>query len=134
MLASPPTLRGSRATIRVLIVEDDPHSRKALTTLLKRHGFDCRTAEDGYLALEAVDSFVPDIILMDIMMPGLDGLETTRRLKNDASTKAIPILALTANVTPSGRSAARNAGCDDFMGKPVVLHQLVDWVVAHAPY
>lgn len=131
MIASPPTIHGVARPVRVLIVEDDPSSRWALNALLRRLGFECRTAEDGTRALEMVRTFRPEIILMDLMMPGLDGLETTRRLKADASTKVIPVLALTANATPSGVLAAKNAGCDDFMTKPVVLDNLVEWLWDH---
>ena len=84
-------------------------------------------------ALEVVRSFTPEMILMDLMMPGLDGLETTRRLKADPATQAIPVLALTADATPSGVLAAKNAGCDDFMTKPVVLDDLVDRLCGPRP-
>lgn len=132
MLATPPMIRTSSAAIRVLIAEDDPNTRSALFSLLNRAGFDCRTAEDGLKAIEAVGSFRPEIILMDLMMPGLDGVEATKRLKTDTATHSIPILALTANATPSGLASARTAGCDDIMAKPVMLDKLVYWVRSHA--
>jgi DNA-binding response OmpR family regulator len=125
------TIRTPPWTGRVLIVEDDPNSRWALCAILKRIGFECRTADDGRQALAAVANDAPDVILMDLMMPVLDGLETTRRLKADATTRSIPILALTANDTPSGRSDARSAGCDDFIPKPIVLEVLLQRIGRH---
>jgi CheY-like chemotaxis protein len=116
---------------RILIVEDDPNSRWALCAILKRMGFECRTAENGKQALSAVTDDAPDVILMDLMMPVLDGLEATRHLKADGATRAIPVVALTANDTSSGRSDAREAGCDDFIPKPVVLDDLVKCIHAH---
>jgi len=113
---------------RVLVVEDDPHSRWALCALFRRVGYDCRAAADGSEALRAVAEFAPRVILMDLMMPGLDGLEATRRLKADAATRPIPVLALTGNVTPGGESAARRAGCDDFVPKPIAFPDLLERV------
>lgn len=119
-----PAARGPR----VLVVEDDSASRWALCALLRRLGYDCQAAADGREALRAVAECVPRVILMDLMMPGIDGLEATRRLKADDRTRAIPILALTGNVTPGGVSAARQAGCDEFVPKPVVFHDLLERV------
>lgn len=116
---------------RVLIAEDDPNSRWVLCALLKRLGYDCRAASDGREALRLVDEFHPEIILMDLMMPGINGLEATRRLKSDRRTRTIPILALTGNLTPSNERAAHEAGCDEFIPKPVILGQLLDRVRHH---
>jgi len=116
---------------RVLIVEDDANSRWVLAALLRRMGYDCRVATEGDEALQLIDGFTPDVILMDLMMPGLDGIETTRRLKADRRTRAIPVLALTANVTPAGETDARQAGCDDFVPKPVVFQDLLDRMRHH---
>lgn len=124
-IASPP-----RAS-RVLIVEDDPRARWALCAILKQMGFECSTAGNGRQAIEAVATDTPDLILMDLMMPVLDGLEATRRLKADAATRSIPVLALTADDTPSGRSNAHQAGCDDFVPKPVVMGDLVERIHRH---
>lgn len=131
MLSAGTTVGITTRSVRVLIVEDDANTRWVLCALLKKKGFECRAADDGLKAIEAVRSFSPEIIVMDLMLPGVDGLEATRRIKADAATRGIPILALTANVTPSGESAARDAGCDDFMAKPVVFNELIDWVQAH---
>lgn len=111
--------------LRVLIAEDDPGSRWALSTLLRKLGYDCEVATNGQEVLEKVEGFDPGAIVMDLMMPVIDGLEATRLLKSDARTRSIPILALTAMATASDADEARNAGCDDFLTKPVVLPDLL---------
>lgn len=116
---------------RVLVVEDDPGSRWTLAALLQRTGFECRVASNGREALEVAPAFGPDVILMDLMMPELDGLEATRRLKADARTREVAVVALSGNVTRLGESAARTAGCDDFVTKPVVFPDLVERLRRH---
>jgi len=123
---------GLNGATRVLIAEDDPGSRWALSTLLGRLGFDCEVATNGREVLEKVRSFGPEVIVMDLMMPVLDGLEATRLLKADVRTCAIPILVLTANATSLGASEARHAGCDDFLTKPVELRDLLASLRRHA--
>ncbi len=110
---------------RILVVEDDSRARWVLCAILKQMGFECTSAGDGREAIDAVAADAPDLILMDLMMPVLDGLEATRRLKADATTRSIPIVALTADDTPSGRFDAQQAGCDDFVPKPVVMDDLI---------
>ncbi len=117
--------KGRVPDCRILIVEDDPDSRWLLSTILRRLGHDCATAANGAEALQCVATFQPDLILMDLMMPILDGVETTRRLKADSQTKDIPIFVLTGNATPSGEAEAEEAGCDDFLTKPVILSELL---------
>jgi CheY-like chemotaxis protein len=111
---------------KILIVEDDPDSRRLLGTLLRRQGFDCRVAPDGQAALDQVADEAPDLILMDLMMPILDGVEATRRLKADVRTRAIPVVALTGNATPAGERDARGAGVDAFLTKPVIFPKLLE--------
>ncbi len=113
-------------TPRVLIAEDDPHSRWALSTLMKRLGFHCQVASDGEEVLRLVEEFRPHVILMDLMMPRLDGVEATRRLKADARTRDIPVLVMTGNIAPTYQQLARSAGCDDLMPKPLVLRDLLE--------
>jgi two-component system cell cycle response regulator DivK len=132
VMISPALFTQTSRAIRVLVVEDDPNSRWLLCTLLKRMGFECRSAEDGQEALALVRSFTPEVIVMDLMLPVLDGLAATKQLKSDAATQNIPILALSADATDAGFDAARKAGCDDFMPKPVVLDALIHWVREHA--
>ena len=111
LMANQDIHRGVSRGLRVLVVEDDPNSRWVLCALMRRLGYNCQVATNGEEALQMVESFAPQVILMDLMMPVLDGLEATRRLKADAKTRGIPVLALTGNVTPAGESAARMAGC-----------------------
>jgi two-component system, cell cycle response regulator DivK len=112
--------------LRVLIAEDDTDSRWILAALMKRSGYDCEVAKDGAEALRLAESFHPQIILMDLMMPNLDGWTATEQLKSNGRTCHIPILAVSADVTPSGEAAAREAGCDGFVSKPVVFRDLLD--------
>jgi len=116
---------------RILIVEDDANTRWVLCTLMRRFGYDCEVASNGLEALDLVPSFEPQVILMDLMMPILDGLETTRRLKADSKTRAIPVLALTGNVTLHGMSSAQLAGCNDCFPKPIVLENLLSFLRRH---
>ena len=120
---------GDRTTsrgFRLLIVEDDPNSRWALCALMSRMGYDCRVASNGKEALETVADFGPQVILMDLGLPVLDGLEATRRLKSDARTRDIPVLAVTGNDTADDLGDARRAGFDDFLTKPIIFHKLLD--------
>jgi len=126
MTGSDPSARDeARRGRRILIVEDDADSRWLLSAILRRLGHDCQVATNGAEALQLVEAAPPDLILMDLMMPVLDGVEATRRLKADARTRGIPVLALTGNATPGGERAARQAGCDDFLTKPVILPELL---------
>ncbi len=125
-----PRKGGSRER-RILIVEDDAQSRWALSTLMQRIGYDCEVASNGEEALVKAADYAPQVILMDSMMPVLDGLEATRRLKADARTRDIPVLMLTGDVTRSSEIAARRAGCDDFISKPIILDELLDRLRKH---
>jgi two-component system, cell cycle response regulator DivK len=118
---------------RVLIVEDDPGSRWALCALMRRLGYDCRTATNGREALELAGSFAPQAILMDVRLPVLDGLEATRQLKADARTRGIPVLALTGYTSPHRLSAMRRAGCVEVLAKPIVVQELLDRLAHHLP-
>jgi CheY-like chemotaxis protein len=124
-LSRPRDARDDRLGPRVLVVEDDPNTRWVLCALMKRSGYDCRAAADGEEALAMDGPFAPQVILMDAMMPGTDGIEATRRLKRDDRTRMIPVLILTGNLTPGNLSAAREAGCDDLVPKPVALPDLL---------
>jgi len=116
---------------RVLIVEDDPSSRWVLSALMKRWGYECEVASNGEEGLRKVQSFQPRMILMDLMMPVVDGIEAIRRLKSSAPTRDIPVLALSGNRTANGELAARDAGCDDFLAKPIVFQDLLERVESY---
>jgi two-component system cell cycle response regulator DivK len=109
----------------VLIVEDNPINRDVLGRRLERRGYNIRFAEDGPSGIVAAKEFVPDVILMDIGLGEMDGWETTRRIKAEPSTAAIPIIALTASAFESDREKSFAAGCCDFDTKPVDLPRLL---------
>jgi two-component system, cell cycle response regulator DivK len=104
---------------RVLIVDDNPLNLKLMQVLLRIEGYDVRTSADATEALVAVQTFGPRVILMDVQMPGIDGLELTRRLKADPSTQRILIVALTAYAMIGDETRARAAGCDAYVTKPL---------------
>jgi two-component system response regulator MprA len=108
---------------RVLVVEDDPDVRAALTRALSFEGYEIETASDGGKALAAVDEAEPDAIILDVMMPFVDGLETARRLR--AHGYATPILMLTARGEVGDRVDGLDAGADDYLIKPFALEELL---------
>lgn len=110
---------------RILIVEDNALNRALLLAVLKPDGFEVLTAENGLLGIEMAERERPDLILMDVMLPGLDGYEATRRLKTHRTTQHIPIIAITANATPAERERALDAGCDGYITKPIDTRVLV---------
>jgi len=128
MSASMPPHPDHRFVHSVLVVDDQPDAREMLTEFLSSCGFLVHTATDGFDAIGVALRVHPSIILMDLMMPGMDGFEATRRLKADARTQAIPVIALTAHSQTNGREVARAAGCDDLLRKPCDLDQLAQEV------
>jgi two-component system cell cycle response regulator DivK len=102
----------------ILVVEDQEDNRQILRDLLGASGFEMREAGDGEAALAEVAKQRPDLILMDIQLPILDGYETTRRLKSNPDTKAIPIIVVTSYALSGDESKARAAGCDAYVTKP----------------
>ncbi|HEV3061128.1 MAG TPA: response regulator [Vicinamibacterales bacterium] len=110
----------------ILVVEDNEPSRDALARRLERRGFRVRVAEDGHQAVSIAHSARPDLILMDLGLPGIDGWEATRQLKGDAATRDIPIIVLSAHAMTSDRDMALAAGGDEFDTKPVRFHQLLE--------
>lgn len=111
---------------RILLVEDNEMNRDAISRLLERRGFSLLTAADGEEGVRLCGEARPDLVLMDLGLPGIDGFEATRRIKADPATRAIPVVALTARALTSDREAAFQAGCDDYDTKPVDLARLVD--------
>lgn len=111
---------------KVLLVEDNEMNRDMLSRRLARKGYDVVIAIDGHDGLEAASRERPDIILMDMSLPGLDGWDATRRLKAEPDTCGIPVVALTAHAMASDREKALEAGCDDYDTKPVELPRLLD--------
>lgn len=114
----------------LLIVEDNELNLEALSRLLVRRGFRVLGAANGEEALRIAAEEVPDLVLMDIGLPGIDGYETTRRLKAQAATARIPVVALTAHALVSDRERAFAAGCAEFDTKPVDMARLCSKIEA----
>ena len=110
---------------KILLVEDNDMNRDMLSRRLIREGFEVVVGEDGAQAVAKAASDHPDIILMDLGLPVMDGWEATRAIKADAHTASIPIIALTAHATAEDRHQAFEAGCDDYDTKPVDLARLL---------
>ena len=106
---------------KILLVEDNEMNRDMLSRRLERKGFSVSMAIDGAEGLDKARSETPDLILMDMSLPVIDGWEVTRRLKADEATRRIPVIALTAHAMASDEQKAREAGCDDFDTKPIEL-------------
>ena len=110
---------------KILIVEDNEMNADMLSRRLRKKGYTVLVAGDGQQALTIVGSESPDIVLMDMSLPVIDGWEATRRLKADANTAKIPVIALTAHAMGEERQKAFDAGCDDYDTKPVNLKRLL---------
>ena len=110
---------------RVLLVDDYPDAREMYSEYLQFAGFDVVEAANGMEALQSAVEHEPDIILMDLSLPVMDGWEATRRLKADDRTKAIPVVALTGHALAGISEGARKAGCDAFVTKPCLPEDLV---------
>lgn len=110
----------------ILIVEDNDLNRDMLARRLQRRGFDICLAHNGQEGLALALQRQPDVILMDLGLPDIDGWETTRHLKADPATGHIPVIALTAHALSGDREKALAAGCDDYDTKPVVLERLLE--------
>ena len=115
---------------KILIVEDNEMNRDMLSRRLVLRGHEVVIAEDGGVALEMALREFPDLILMDMGLPVMDGWEATRRLKADARTASVPVIALTAHAMADDRMRALEAGCDDFDTKPIDLDRLLGKVGA----
>lgn len=113
-------------TARVLLVEDNEANADMLSRRLTRQGFEVRLATDGLQAVEQAQRERPDLILMDISLPKIAGWEATRRLKADAATASVPIVALTAHAMVADRQKCLDAGCDEFETKPIDLKRLLE--------
>jgi two-component system, cell cycle response regulator DivK len=115
----------------ILVVDDNPANRRLAQAVLDAVGREVHGVPDAETALAAVASLHPTLILMDIQLPGLDGLELTRRLKADPATRDIVILATTAYAMPGDERKAIEAGCDGYMTKPIDIHELREVVAKH---
>lgn len=115
---------------KVLIVEDNELNRDMLSRRLMRQGYEVIMALDGEQGIEMAKTEVPDIILMDMSLPKMDGWEATQKIKGENATKHIPVIALTAHAMAEDRDKALRAGCDDYDTKPVELPRLLSKIEA----
>ncbi len=116
---------------RILIVDDNPTNLKLVTFLMQQSGYDVTTAADADDAMASIRTRPPDLILMDVQLPGIDGLELTRRLKTDPATQSILIIAVTAYAMKGDQDKALSVGCDDYVTKPIDTKQLPLTVAKH---
>jgi CheY-like chemotaxis protein len=116
---------------RILIVDDNAINLKLVAYLMRANGYTVETALDAESAIEAIRTNHPDVILMDIQLPGIDGLELTRRLKADPKTRDIVIVAVTAYAMKGDQAKAIAAGCDDYITKPIDTRTLPETIAKH---
>lgn len=116
---------------RVLYVEDNFQNKRLVRKILSARGFVVLEADDGLTGVELATKERPDLILMDISLPGIDGVEATRRIKTYPETANIPIVALTANAMRGDRERFLAAGCDDYLPKPISTVELVGMIEKH---
>ena len=116
---------------RVLVVEDDEDNRRIVTKILTIDGFEVEEAVDGYQALKIAREWKPDLILLDLGLPGLNGREVAKQMKADAVLRLIPTVALTAFAMRGDEEQARAAGCDDYLPKPARPAEIREIVHKH---
>jgi two-component system cell cycle response regulator DivK len=114
---------------KIMIVEDNPVNQKVMQRLVKIFGHDSLVIEDGFKAIDAIKSYQPDLILMDIQLIGISGIDITRNIKNDDQLKSIPVVAVTASATVEEREKiTKESSCDDYLAKPFSsedLHKMI---------
>jgi CheY-like chemotaxis protein len=126
-------MKQAGAEMRILYIEDNEDNIYMLERRLMRAGFEVLIATDGMRGIAMTASERPDLVLMDLTLPDIDGEEATRRIKAHPATRHIPVLALTANAMQADKEKALAAGCDDFDTKPVDLPRLLSKIRALAP-
>lgn len=114
--------------VRILYIEDNPQNMRLVSKMLKIGGYDMIEAVDGLSGIAAAAREKPDLILMDINLPDIDGLEATARLKADPTLAHIPVIALTANAMHGDRERFIASGCDGYLAKPVTKNELINTV------
>lgn len=116
--------------VKILLVEDNEMNRDMLSRRLIRQGYEVVIAQDGASGVAMASEERPDIVLMDMSLPVLDGWEATQRLKADPATRAIPVIALTAHAMAADKEKALAAGCDDYDTKPIELPRLLEKITS----
>ena len=117
----------------VLYIEDNFHNRRIVRKILSSKGFELIEAEDGITGIEMLKSLKPPLVLLDISLPGIDGIEVVTRAKADPKIKHIPVIALTASAMAGDKERFLAAGCDDYLSKPVRAMDLINMVESHYP-
>ncbi len=117
----------------VLYIEDNFHNRRIVRKVLQSQGYTVVEAEDGLTGLAMVRELTPPLILLDIGLPGMDGLEVVARIKADTTLREIPVIALTASAMRGDRERFLAAGCDDYLSKPVQAQELLSKVREYLP-
>lgn len=113
---------------RILVVEDNMDTYELVRFILEKNGYDTFLAMNGRDGVNAATKQMPDLIIMDLAMPEMDGWTATRLIKNDARTKSIPLITLTAHALPGDRQRAMDSGCDEYITKPMDLLELLESV------
>ncbi len=126
-------LREKTVASKILIVEDNEMNRDMLSRRLERRGYETCTAADGLEAIERAQALQPNLILLDLSLPEIDGWEVARRLKSGQRTAQIPIIALTAHAMASDRDDAIAAGCNDYETKPIEFERLLSKIESQLP-
>lgn len=115
---------------RILVIEDNATNLKLATTILVKAGYDVVQERDALSGIERAHKTRPDLILMDVQLPGMDGLSATRQLKRDPDTQAIPVIALTAFAMKGDEQKIRAAGCDGYIAKPIRYREFLTQIEA----
>ncbi len=118
------SLENTQMTWKVLLAEDNPDMVDMLQMTLEHWGYDFIVAKNGKEAVDMADYQLPDLVLLDIMLPNMDGLEAARLIRQNPKTHSIPILAVTAKVFPKDREECLRNGCNDYLAKPFTLEEL----------
>ena len=121
----------SEAMKRILVIEDDQAITNLMVILLEREGYEVITSSTAEAGLALAASRRPDLVLMDIALPGMDGLEATRKLKSSDATRSLPVVALTAQARKEDAERAAQAGCDGFIAKPVSTRTFLAQVASY---
>ncbi len=117
----------------VLITEDNPKNRKVFRDILSVNGYKSIEAVDGEEGYKMAKEHKPDLILMDVQLPGTDGYEITRRLKSEDDTKDIPLIIVTSFAMAGEENEARAAGCNDYLSKPINIHKFIETIKKYLP-
>lgn len=117
----------------ILCIEDNFHNRLLVNRILSSRGYTVIEAKDGIEGLEMIRSLKPPLVLLDIDLPGMDGIEVVGHVRADDQTRHIPVIALTASAMQGDRERFLNAGCDDYLSKPIQVTHLLDMVARYYP-